>query len=70
MILNENQLKQYFSRIGLRYEDYADRELDSAYLKELSIVHSTTMPFENLDIEASYRSRCYFKQAGGGIRLC
>ena len=52
MILNENQLKQYFSRIGLRYEDYADRELDSAYLKELSIVHSTTMPFENLDILA------------------
>lgn len=52
MILNENQLKQYFTRIGLRYEDYKDRELDSQLLKELSIAHSVTVPFENLDILA------------------
>ena len=52
MFLNESQLKQYFSRIGLRYEDYKDRALDSALLKELAIAHSLTMPFENLDILA------------------
>ena len=46
MILNESQLKLYFSRIGLRYDDYKDRELDAAFLKELSIAHTTTMPFE------------------------
>lgn len=50
MDLNERQLTAYFERIGLRYEDYRDRELDSQMLGELSIAHSVTIPFENLDI--------------------
>lgn len=50
MYLNEQQLTAYFARIGLCYDEYRERELDSRLLKELSIAHSVTMPFENLDI--------------------
>lgn len=50
MYLDERQLTAYFARIGLHYEDYRERELDSQLLRELSIAHSITIPFENLDI--------------------
>ena len=50
MILNQEQLKAYFNRIGLCYEDYKNRPLDGAFLGELCFAHSTAIPFENLDM--------------------
>ncbi len=50
MRLNESQLSAYFARIGLCYEDYRHRPLHGRLLWELSMAHSITIPFENLDI--------------------
>lgn len=50
MILDEKQLVTYFDRIGLSYEAYRNRPLDAQLLSELSMAHSITIPFENLDI--------------------
>ena len=52
MVLNSEQLALFFERIGLRYEDYKDRCLDSVYLNELYKACYLSLTFENLDILA------------------
>lgn len=50
MILNQKQIINYFTRIGLNYDDYKCHKLDGQLLSELCFAHNISIPFENLDI--------------------
>ncbi len=47
---NQEQIVNYFTRIGLNYDDYKCHKLDGQLLLELCFTHNISIPFENLDI--------------------
>ncbi len=50
MTLNQEQIMNYFTRIGLNYDDYKCHKLDGQLLAKLCFAHNISIPFENLDI--------------------